>query len=102
MTVRAGNYYYRSRRVNGLPRNEYLGSGVIGQAAAALEDRERQARDLELAYLVLDRADVESLDELLQPVGALADDLARAALIAAGYHRHHRVWRRRRARRSED
>jgi hypothetical protein len=96
-TVR-GNFYYRSRRVNGQPRNEYLGAGMIGRLAADLDNLSRHERDEDRALLVQDEAAMDALDDLVRPVRALADDLARAAMVAAGYHRHHRGWRKKRVR----
>ena len=45
----------------------------------------------------------EALDASLDELAALADTLAAATLVAAGYHQHKRQWRRRRnARAVED
>jgi hypothetical protein len=92
-----GNYYYRSERVNGRPRQVYVGAGLIGQLAAQMDGAERERRRLEKAGADLDRADAEAHDDGLRLVERLADGLARAALYAAGYRRHHRgEWRRKR------
>jgi hypothetical protein len=48
------------------------------------------------------RDELAALDAELAPLCALADALARGALLAAGYHRHHRgPWRKRRDRPAE-
>ena len=95
----SGPYYYRSIRVNGQPRREYVGSGRIAELAAQLDDLERQERELKQAAERQARTDAETLDELVREFNAAADDLACAALLAAGCRQHNRgEWRKRRAR----
>lgn len=86
-------------RVNGQPRRPYVGTGLIGQLACQFDEAERQRKSLGAAQNHLDRAEVEGLDEDLLAVEQLADVLARAALVAAGFHQHdHGAWRRKRER----
>ena len=93
----SGPYYYRSVRVNGKPRRRYVGSGAIGQLAAQMDALKRAQRTVEGDRAAGARAAHEAMDDDLRAVGRLADALARAALIAAGCHRHHRgEWRRKR------
>lgn len=89
-----GRYYYRTRWVNGRPVKEYVGGGLAGWLASEADriDRERrEARALE------ERREREKLEALAAPVLELseaAEILARAHLIAAGFHRHKGEWRR--------
>jgi hypothetical protein len=95
----SGPYYYRSVRVNGQPRREYVGAGRIAELVAQLDALERQERELEQAAEREARADAEALDDLVSDFTAMADDLACAALLAAGCRQHNRgEWRKRRAR----
>jgi hypothetical protein len=95
----SGGYYYRSVRVNGRPRRQYVGGGLIGQLAAQMDAAEREQRKAEKDWAAEARAEAEWTDDDLRAVERLADALARAALVAAGCHRHHRgEWRRRRER----
>ncbi len=94
---RSRAYYYRSVRQGERVTKEYVGAGLIGQLTAGL-DAERQAeRDLKRQRRA---AALEAWDVLEGPtreLDDLADLLAGAALILAGYHRHDRgEWRRRR------
>jgi hypothetical protein len=95
----SGPYYYRSIRVNGRPRREYVGPSRLGELAAELDALEREERDLQREAERTARADAEALDELVSGFNAAADDLAQAALLAAGCRRHNRgEWRKRRGR----
>src|SRR5687768_11439178 len=96
-------YYTRSRRVGGgKVVREYLGSGVVAEAAAILEAVRREE---EAAEKERQRAERERLDALEAEVSGFCeqvDEVLRATLEAAGYHRHARgAWRKQRKRRTE-
>src|SRR4051794_6977687 len=99
MAWNRGRYYTRSRKVNGRVEREYVGGGRDGELAARMDALDRQLREAERAALRAERAELEALGESLAELNDLADLLARAALLAAGYHQHKRgEWRRRRER----
>src|SRR4051794_20380273 len=93
----SGSYFYFSKRVNGRGVSRYIGAGVAGELPAALiqlgraerrlaAERRREARSRELSLLA-------PLEELCQ----ITELVAKAALLAAGFHRHDRGrWRQRR------
>jgi hypothetical protein len=94
---KTGRYYHRCRRVSGRVVSEYVGSGEAA-AAAARADAEDRARRREAAAALQEERDwLESLDADLTALCAWADLVARAALVAAGYHQHKGQWRKRRA-----
>ena len=90
-------YYYRSLRIGGRVRCWYFGSGPAAELAATwellrrverLEEQERQQAAL---------ARQEAADAALARLCEATTLLARAGLLAAGYHQHARgEWRRRR------
>ena len=87
-------YYYRSVRDGSRVKQEYLGAGEVAEAIARSDETIRRAREQERAR---GRAEAERLDALAAPVLQIdeaADALLRAALVAAGFHRHKGVWRR--------
>src|SRR5215212_8141388 len=94
---RGGAYYTRSRKVNGKVVREYVGTGVLGELAALMDAEKRERREEEAASW---REEKRNLEALVAPVEELHDAvevLARAALIASGYHCHNRgEWRKRR------
>jgi hypothetical protein len=88
-----GRYYTRSRKANGRVAREYVGTGEAAERAARLDAMARQEREARRAAL----AELAALDAPLDDLAELTDLLARAALAAAGYRRHHRgEWRKRR------
>ncbi len=91
-----GLYYYRSEREDGRVRKRYVGRGEVAQLVAHADEtrravRERRRRD--------ERAQLErarGISEAGADLDAAAEVLARAEMVAAGYHDHRGEWRRRR------
>jgi hypothetical protein len=94
---RGGLYYTRTRKVNGKVVREYVGGGVLGELAAHMDAEERRLREEEKASR---REERERLDALTAPGEELceaAEVIARAVLLASGYHQHNRgEWRKKR------
>ncbi len=93
---RGGRYYYRSVRDGERVRKEYIGTGEMAEAIAHADEAIRQERKRKRER---GREEVERLEELAAPVLKIdeaAEVLARAALVAAGYHRYKGEWRLRR------
>ena len=94
---RGGRYYTRSKKINGRVIREYVGTGLVGELAAAADARARAEREAGKAAW---RAECERIESALTPVEEFYDVVeifARGSLILAGYHRHHRgEWRHRR------
>jgi hypothetical protein len=90
----AGRYYTRSRKVGGKVVRQYVGTGPVAELAAALDrairaDRADRTRRWKAALAAVTAAQT-ALTEFL----SAADTLTRAALAAAGFHRHDRgEWR---------
>ena len=91
-------YYYRSRRVNGRVVKEYVGAGPYAELQAHIEEANRRS---ERARREAEKAEHERSEELDAKIDAACEAIglvARAALVAAGYHQHKREWRLRRGR----
>jgi hypothetical protein len=92
-----GRYYTRSRKVNGRVVREYIGTGEVAELLAELDALEREERETERAEGKALRDELDALDGSLGELHTKAELLARAALIVAGFHQHHRgEWRKRR------
>ena len=94
---RNGNfYYYEKRREGDRVVSEYVGSGMAAVLAeecakmqAATKAAERRAFESRLAEFAATSAEV---DNTLAKIGAMAE----ALMVASGYHKHKRQWRKRR------
>ena len=94
---RGGRYYTRSVREGGRVRREYIGTGATAALIAAHDERAREARMLIRAAERTERDGVERAAAEFTEFDTLIESVARLALIAAGYQRHHRgEWRKRR------
>ena len=92
-----GRYYTRSRRERGQVVREYVGCGIPAEQAARADALGRELARHERAAWRAIQHDHDATAALVAEADALAEDLARAALLSAGYHRHHRgEWRKRR------
>jgi hypothetical protein len=97
MGLERGRYYTRSRRENGRVVREYVGSGYIAKLAAQLDALQRSEREDKRETERAMRAELAAHDDQLNEFVELTEELARAALFAAGYRQHNRgAWRKQR------
>ena len=90
-------YYYRVCKENGRVVREYVGRGHVAQLIAEMDELQREERNLKRAADRQERIQVHALTDQLDKLDKLADLAARAALLAAGFHKHNRgEWRKRR------
>ena len=94
---RGGLYYTRSKKVNGKVVREYLGGGALGEIAARMDALERRQREEEAAAWKEEREQMEALEAPVEELSEAAELLAKAALLASGYHQYKRgEWRKKR------
>ena len=97
---RGGLYYTRSRKVNGKVVREYVGGGPVGKIAALEDEYERRRREEEAVFWKEEREHLEALAAPVEEMCETSEVIARAVLVASGYHRHNRgEWRKRREQR---
>ena len=89
-------YYTRSRRVNGRVVREYVGTGAVAELAAAADALRRADRRAAMEARRAEEAGWRAALGPLLELSRAADLMARAALLAGGYHRHFRTWRKKR------
>jgi hypothetical protein len=95
-----GRYYTRSKKINGRVVREYIGSGEEAELAAQVDAIKRTDREAEREARRVEKAELDALDAPLNELNDLADQLARAALMAAGFRQHKRgEWRKKRVNR---
>lgn len=94
---RGGLYYTQSKKVNGKVVREYVGGGVLGELAARMDALKRHQLEEEAAAWKEERERMEALEAPVEELCEAAEVLAKAALLASGYHQHKRgEWRKRR------
>src|SRR5262245_17598348 len=92
-----GRYYTRSKKVNGRVVREYVGTGGVAELAAQMDALEREQRQLDALALRNEQAELAAIDAEMKTLTEVTDLVARAALVASGFHQHKRgEWRRRR------
>ena len=92
-------YYYRGRRLCGRTRRVYVGAAgsPAAELAAAADGLRRLGREAAARERHAERERHREAEAPLLALCERTDVLTRAALLAAGFHRHHRgPWRRRR------
>lgn len=93
---RGSRYYTRSRRVNGRVIREYIGCGRKGELAAMADAQRRTAREADRAAIRSKRERAQAINAKLADLHQIVDQLTHGALMAAGFERHKRQWRKRR------
>jgi hypothetical protein len=95
-------HYYRTVRVDGKVKREYLGCGKTARLAAAVGAGNRQRRQKEREELVANQRKWDGACAPLEELIVMTDLLVTASLLAAGYHQHHQgEWRLRHAERQD-
>jgi hypothetical protein len=97
-TRAGGHYYYRVRRENGRVQRQYIGTGELAEAIAAVDRIDRSRRERERERERWQRAEGQALARRVEEYGAAVDRCIARALVRLGYHRpQRRPWRRRMA-----
>ena len=90
------SYFYTHERAGGRPVRRYVGAAgsPAAERAAADADLRRLEREAAARERLAEQARQREVEAPLLDLCELTDVLARAALVAAGYHRHGGEWRR--------
>jgi hypothetical protein len=87
-------YYYRKEREGSRVKSTYAGRGEIAHISAQIQESspllERLARTIKSPEVVKQ----EKAEIAIEEVTNLIQLLTQAALLSAGFHTHHRQWRR--------
>lgn len=92
-------YYYRMRREGERVVSEYIGAGLLGHLTAADVRDSRAERMCERLRLAQKSREYEELEVEIEDLSEFIESCVAANLLAGGYHRHRRQWRKKRERR---
>jgi hypothetical protein len=96
-------YYYLHEWIDGRSVRTYQGAGAVGEMAATADALRRVEAEIEARQQRQEQERRAAAEAPLAELCEQTDLLVRAALLAAGYHRHDRgAWMRRRERRTQD
>lgn len=94
--ARGGSYFYASARDGDRVRKIYLGRGEKAHEAARQIEARREERTARRLAFEVERDRLAVADKLLTEMAIWAELLARATLVANGFHERKGQWRRRR------
>ena len=93
---RGGLYYTQSFREGGRVRRRYIGRCELANLVARCDELRRERREIERERLRQDRDQDAVADSQFQAYYDSVESVLTTTLVAAGYHRHNRQWRKRR------
>jgi hypothetical protein len=86
-------YYWRSRRDGSKVKTEYVGVGYFASLLAQIDQAEREKLAAERTARLKEAAAYQALDDEINTLHGVVETLTAAAMLAAGYHKHKRQWR---------
>lgn len=89
-------YYYRKEREGSREKSTYVGRGGMAHMISEFESSSAELERLIRARKSIEASDSEKAEALLDQAVDLAQLFTQATLLAAGFHTHHRQWRRKR------
>lgn len=91
-----GRYYTQSRRVGGRVRREYWGRGPVAEKVAEWDALQRRQREDLRQALRAEAESIQKTEQVFDELNRVCRHLVKDTLESAGYHRHHREWRKKR------
>ncbi len=90
-------YYYQSEREDGRVRKRYIGAGEVAKMIAHADETIRRSRAERRERARTELEEARSLALAGAELHQAAEILARAQMVAAGYHGHKGEWRMKRS-----
>ncbi|HZE69938.1 MAG TPA: hypothetical protein VE135_10500 [Pyrinomonadaceae bacterium] len=90
------DYYYRKEREGSRVKSVYVGRGEIAHMISQLQSSSPVLERLARANNSADALESEKAEALLEQTVELIRLFTQATLLTAGFHTHHREWRRKR------
>jgi len=92
----ANSYYYRKEREGSRVKSVYVGRGEIAHLISKFEAHSTELERLMRAKKSIEADELEKVEAALDRAIELTQLFTQAALLTAGFHTHHRQWRRKR------
>ena len=89
-------YYYKKRREGERVVSEYVGSGELAEIIDLTTRLEQSRKQQKREEVQAQQASADRINSLVDKHSAMVDRMVEAHLLALGYHKHNRQWRRRR------
>jgi len=93
---RNNRYYYRKERSGRNVKSVYVGRGEIAHLVSNFESHSTDLEKLMRAKKSIEADELERVEATLDRAIELTQLFTQAALLTAGFHTHHRQWRRKR------
>ena len=92
----ANKYYYRKERSGASVKSVYVGRGEFAHLVSSFESHSTDIERLIGAKKLIEGNQSEKVEAALDRAIELIQLLTDASLLNAGFHTHHRQWRRKR------
>lgn len=92
----ANAYYYRKERSGTNVKSTYVGRGEIAHLIAKFESSSAEVEKLMRAKKSIEAGELRRIEDTLDRAVELVQLFTQATLLTAGFHTHHRQWRRKR------
>jgi predicted negative regulator of RcsB-dependent stress response len=89
-------YYYKKEREGSRVKSVYVGRGDVAQMVSKFQASSTDLEKLMQAKRSIEANELEHLEATLDRAIELTHLFTQAALLCAGFHTHHRQWRRKR------
>ena len=90
------SYYYKKERNGSRVKSVYVGRGDIAHMVSKLQSSSADLEKLMRAKKSIEADELERVEATLERAIELTQLFTQAALLSAGFHTHHRQWRRKR------
>ena len=90
------SYYYKKEREGSRVKSVYVGRGEIAHMISQFESSSADLEKLMRAKKSIEADELERVEATLDRAIELTQLYTEAALLTAGFHTHHRQWRRKR------
>ena len=90
------SYYYKKERDGSRVKSTYVGRGEMAHMISKFESSSAELENLLRAKKSIEAAELEKVEAALDRAIKLSQLFTEATLLTAGFHTHHRQWRRKR------